>query len=284
MDPAVARALWRAGEPLHALTYFAPAARAAWEDAGLRGFWRGYFATRAAPLGPVGGGVVTALFYNFAPAMVRRAVPEVWSLVGPAEAWAARLVGVDRALRDVVGDQVVGAVDEPVRLARAAADACPIAGRGLGAAYAAVPWPDEPHLVLWQALTVLREVRGDGHNAALLVAGLDGCSAHVLAAAAGGTPRALTQPNRGWTDADWAAAVDGLRERGLVDAGGRATEAGLRLRDQVEATTDRAALAPWQALGDERSERLRTALMGLSGRVVAAGVVPVPNPMGAPWP
>ena len=43
-DAAVARSMWTLFEPVHAVTYFAPEARAATEDAGLRGFWRGYFA------------------------------------------------------------------------------------------------------------------------------------------------------------------------------------------------------------------------------------------------
>jgi len=38
----VVRSLWRLYEPLHAVTYFAPQARAAFESAGLRGFWRRY--------------------------------------------------------------------------------------------------------------------------------------------------------------------------------------------------------------------------------------------------
>jgi hypothetical protein len=38
----VVRSLWRIYEPLHAVTYVAPQARAAFESAGLRGFWRGY--------------------------------------------------------------------------------------------------------------------------------------------------------------------------------------------------------------------------------------------------
>ena len=70
---AVARHLWQLYEPLHAVTYFAPEARAAFVGAGLRGFWRGYFAGRAAPLGAVPAAPVTALFYSFAPAMVARA-------------------------------------------------------------------------------------------------------------------------------------------------------------------------------------------------------------------
>ena len=69
-DAALARRLWLVGEPIHALTYFAQPSFDAWEAAGLRGFWRGYFATRAAPFGAVRPEVVTASFYNFDPAMV----------------------------------------------------------------------------------------------------------------------------------------------------------------------------------------------------------------------
>jgi hypothetical protein len=78
-----ARRLWLVGEPVHALTYFAQAAFDAWAAAGITGFWRGYFATRAAPFGEVGPEVVTASFYNFAPAMVARALPSVWALASP---------------------------------------------------------------------------------------------------------------------------------------------------------------------------------------------------------
>ena len=86
-----ARAMWTLFEPIHAVTYFAPEARAAFEEAGLRGFWRGYFAGRAAPLGPAGAAVVTASFFNFAPAFVARAIPAVWDLITPEDALATRL-------------------------------------------------------------------------------------------------------------------------------------------------------------------------------------------------
>ncbi len=82
-SPATARRLWALGEPFHALTYFADECRTAAEATGLRGFWRAYFAMRAAPLGPVGAEVVTATFYNFAPAFVARRVPEVWAAAAP---------------------------------------------------------------------------------------------------------------------------------------------------------------------------------------------------------
>ena len=47
----MARSMWTLFEPIHAVTYFTAEARSAYEKAGLRGFWRGYFAGRAAPLG-----------------------------------------------------------------------------------------------------------------------------------------------------------------------------------------------------------------------------------------
>ena len=90
-SPATARRLWALGEPFHALSYFADESRAAGEAVGLTGFWNGYFAFRAAPLGVVGAPVVTATFYNFAPAFVARRVPAVWDAVTPSDALAARL-------------------------------------------------------------------------------------------------------------------------------------------------------------------------------------------------
>ena len=282
----MARRAWAAGEPLHALVYFAPEVRAAAEAAGLRGFWRGYFALRAAPLGAVGAGVVTAAFHNFAPAMVSRAVPGIWQVVTPDQALAARLTGVDSALRAHLGEAVAStpAVVEAARLARDAVAVARVEGRVLGAAATDLPWPDEPHLALWHALTALRELRGDGHVAALVTAGIDGCAAHVLFAAVGGTPRDLTQPHRGWTDADWQRTVDDLRGRRLVDASGAATTAGRALRAEIEDTTDRAAPDVVAALGAASADRLVELLTGLSAVVVEAGVVPVPNPMGSPWP
>ncbi len=73
-SPLTARRLFDRFEPVHALTYFAPEARAAYDEAGFRGFWMGYFAARSAPLGVVPAEVVTAVFYNFARTHVARAL------------------------------------------------------------------------------------------------------------------------------------------------------------------------------------------------------------------
>src|SRR6266571_4394705 len=100
---AAARRMWRLFEPVHTVTYFAAEALDAFTGAGLRGFWRGYFAGRAAPLGPVGAAPVTASFFNFAPPMVARALPGVWELITPQDALAVRSAGAVAALRRLAG-------------------------------------------------------------------------------------------------------------------------------------------------------------------------------------
>lgn len=275
--------MWLVAEPIHAIAYFAPASFAAWEAAGIRGFWRGYFATRAAPFGPVGPEVVTATFFNFAPSMVARAVPEVWGMCPPERALAARAEGATASLRAVdPAAAAEAAADSVVSALRGALDGLSTAGRPLFAVNAGLPWPDEPVDALWHALTVLREHRGDGHNAALTAAGVDGCEAHVLAGAAGGAQRDITQPARGWDDDDWTAAVERLASRGLVDSGGVITEAGRELHAEVEAATDRAALAPWERLGTDRTAAIDAALRPLASAIGSSGLIRFPNPMGLP--
>ena len=286
MDASLARRLWRVGEPVHAIIYFHPASAAAWADAGIRGFWRGYFATRAAPLGPVGPGPVTASFYNFHPAMVAKALPDVWTMATPdagpgGAAWPAPMPPCATCSGRMPTRDDIAATAEVLR---DALDGLPVVGRALFAANVALPWPDAPLLSLWHGLTLLREHRGDGHNAALLAAGIDGCAAHVLAAAVGGAPRDVTQPARGWSDDDWAAASAGLGARGLVDGDGAATDAGRALHADIERRTDELATAPWTDLDDDTLESVTTTLARLAGRVAGAGVIRFPNPMGLPAP
>src|SRR5690349_12834013 len=102
---STARTMWTLFEPVHAVTYFTADSRSAYEQAGLRGFWRGYFAGRAAPLGAVNAAVVAASFFNFAPAFVGRAIPGVWELITPEDALRARLEGATAALRGLLAGQ-----------------------------------------------------------------------------------------------------------------------------------------------------------------------------------
>jgi hypothetical protein len=99
VEPHRARELWRVFEPVHAVTYFAPECTEAMRSLGLKGFWMGYFASRAAPLGAVGPGPVAASFFNFKPTMVARALPDAWSFASPAAVIEARRGAAASALR-----------------------------------------------------------------------------------------------------------------------------------------------------------------------------------------
>ena len=270
MKADLARRMWWATEPCHAAVYFAPEAREAYTAIGLKGFWMGYFASRAAPMGPVPAAVVQATFYNFAPGMVARAIPDAWARAAPARVVTARRDAVDEALRRMLGDLDVA---EAGTLARTAVEGCEPAGRPLFAAHASIDWPDEPRLALWHACTLLREFRGDGHVAALLTEGFDGCEAHVSLALTGAVPADVLRTNRGWSEDEWAAA------RARVE--GRDWRAA---RARVETRTDELALAPWRALGEEGCDRLLACMRPIVTRLVEHEAVTFPNPMGLPSP
>ncbi|MBB6628434.1 hypothetical protein H5V45_13990 [Nocardioides sp. KIGAM211] len=277
MEPRDHGRIARSLEPLHALGYFSPDVEEALVGAGLRKGRTAYFASRAAAMGRVGAGVVTATFYNFHPGLVAKCVPAAWEQATPEEALAARLRGIDKSYRRLLGDDVLASpeVAEAAALARRASEGCTAPGRPLYAAHADLPWPEEPHLVLFHALTLLREHRGDGHLAALLAAGLSGLEALVTHCATGkGFVPAVAQLTRGWSDEEWAAATAGLVERGLLTPEGGLTDAGRDLRRHVEAETDRMAAAPWVHLGDEGALRLAELGQPLVARALANGAFP----------
>jgi hypothetical protein len=293
-----ARSMWTLFEPIHAVTYFAPEARAAFEEAGLRGFWRGYFAGRAAPLGPAGAAVVTASFFNFAPAFVARAIPAVWDLITPEDALRTRLGGAEAALRGLLAGREAEATVAADLLWQAIGE-LDFSGRVLAAANAALPVPDgaspggesrgsEPGgsessalARLWQAATLLREHRGDGHFAALAAADIDGCEAVALRCCVD-LRREDLQPVRGWTDEQWDNALAGLAARGWVGADGQLTNGGQAAHDAVENATDRAAARPWARLGADTTAELAGVLTPLAK--ACAAILPYPSPVGVPVP
>ncbi|GAB2958784.1 hypothetical protein LWP59_11430 [Amycolatopsis acidiphila] len=276
------RELWAVLETLHDVTYFTPQARAAHEAVGLRGFWRGYVAMRAAPLGQAGPGLVTAVFHNFARSFLARALPAIWAVVAPERALAARMDGAVAALRAHLPDLGADVLAGPNAVLRRIVGSACWEGRALGAANADLPWPDEPLAQLWLATTVVREHRGDGHVAVLVSEGIGGLEAHVLRDAADGS-RELTLPNRGWTEQEWAAARAQLAGRGLLAAGGGLTAEGERLREHIERRTDELAAQPLTAATAAELDRLDEVLRPFA-RALVPGAVPYPNPVGAPRP
>ncbi|MGV9426778.1 SCO6745 family protein [Streptomyces sp. NPDC003656] len=276
------RQLWHLLEPFHALLYYAPEvgreSAALGYDTGDR--WPGYFPLRAAPLGPVGAERVTSAFYSFSPRMVARHMDGAWEVAAPHEVLAARLRGIDGAYRAVLGARVDSPeLAEAATLARRAAEAADTAGRPLAAANAELPWPEPPHLQLWHAATILREHRGDGHLAALLVAGLDPVES-LLSFAAIGAASEERFASRGWSPEEWKSARERLTGRGLVEPDGMATDAGRALRRRVEEHTDRLAAAPWQAVGAPAADRLADLLGDHWVAVLSSGLLPSESTLG----
>jgi len=271
-DAVLARKMWRTLEPLHGMVYFAPEAREEYARLGLEEHRAGYFATRAAPMGAVGAEVVIATFFNFHPDLVRRHIPKAWAAASPARVIGARFRIAGSALERLLGAAVGGAeMAEAATVARDAALACRPEGRPLYAGHASLSWPADPHVVLWHAITLLREHRGDGHVAVLTSESVSACEALVLHAATGEVPAATLRTSRAWSDDEWLAASDGLRARGWLDAEGALTDAGQAHRRRVEDRTDALAMAPWRHIGGVAADRLRATARPWSRAVVEAG-------------
>lgn len=274
MDALIARRTWRTLEPIHGMIYFVPEAGEHYRRAGLDDQQAGYFASRAAPLGEASAELVIATFYNFSPALVRAAIPAAWMKASPGQLIEARRSAAGQALRRCLGGDATGdqATEAAVLARRAALVACDhLEGRPLFACHARLPWPEDPLLVLWHAQTLLREFRGDGHVTALAADGVSGIEALVMHAATGEIGRPILQATRQWDDAAWAAAVEGLTDRGWLHDDGSFTETGRAHRQEVEDRTDRLAVAPYRALGEDGCAQLRRLARPLSRAIIDAG-------------
>lgn len=286
MDPALCAAVERCWSPLWLSTVRAPEVGAAFDDLGVEGRAR-YFATRVAPLGAVPAPVVVATFFNFSPAAVATAIPQVWESVTPEQLLAAQRTGVGQALARLLADVDPAAVNEALALLRVAAVAASARpeGRALFSGYAALAWPDETLVALWHAHYLLREFRGDGHIAVLVAAGLSGLEALILHIAVMPVLGPIFRPSRKWTDDEWDAAVDRLRSAGWLtaDAEPTLTDAGRRFRADLEHRTDELNVPAYASIGTAGCERLlelgvpiRDAL--LAGRVGLDTLLPPPEP------
>ncbi|HUJ04960.1 MAG TPA: hypothetical protein VLX31_02500 [Streptosporangiaceae bacterium] len=282
--PTLARRLWEAVEPIHAVVYFAAEPAEAARQAGLKGFWMGYFAGRVAPLGPVPPEAVAAMAYGFAPAMVARAIPDAWRLADPRAVLGARTHGAAKALRAHLDDTAIGALPGLADLLWQAMTDCGYDGRPLAAAWSQVPRPADPVAAAWLGTTILREHRGDGHVLAGVGAGLRGLDATLTFVATGTISREIIQPSRGWSDDDWEQAARRLTVRGLLDRDGRLTKTGGALRRDIEHLTDRLAAAPVERLGETGVRRAIALAAPVSRQLIDGGLIPVPNPIGAPRP
>ena len=277
VDPRAARHCHNVLNPFHSTHYFSPDLGKELAAVGIADRSAAYFAARAAAMGAVGAGTVTATFYNFKHELVARHVPAVWQTASPETVLAARARAVDSTLRRLLGDETLASPEmaEAAGLALRATEACTRHARPLYAAHADLPVPEEPHLAYWHAATLLREHRGDGHIAALLAADLDPVEALVshVATGKGMAPKWLLA-TRGWTREEFDAAADRLRERKILDAAGELTELGVALRRELEAETDRLDREPYAHLGESGVARLTELATGFMGTALGAGAFP----------
>jgi hypothetical protein len=275
VGPATARRTFRTLEPIHGMIYFSPYGPTAYAAIGITHQRMGYFASRSAALGAASAEIVVATFFNFSPAIVHRALPAAWDIAAPGDVLAARRHAVDQSLRQAWGERIGGdEVREAADLARRAAErACESPqGRPLFAAHAALAWPDEPHLVLWHAQTLLREFRGDGHVALLFTAGLDGLGALITHSATGAIAAEALRTSRGWSESEWNAGVERVRAQGWLTDGptGELSDDGRRRRQSIEDRTDELSVYAYEAIGEDGCARLRELAGPLSAAIVNA--------------
>jgi hypothetical protein len=269
----VARRLFDLIEPIALVNFASPEPNEAMAALGFRNYWDGYFAGRSAPLGRVPAEVVDAAFYNFAEGEVARHIPQVWGTTTPEAAFAARMQGCVAALRRILGDLVEtpGFARAAELLAKASSSA-PTEGRVMYAGLRALPMPEEPVTRLWHAANMLREQRGDGHIVALVSERIGRTEAHVLCALDMGIyPAESFGRIHHLPQARLTEVMDGLRDRGLVDASGHFTDAGRATKDRIESLTDVLAEAPYDALEQDELDELIALLEPVSARLRATG-------------
>lgn len=271
------QALWTLFEPIHAVTYFSPEAREAFAGIGLTRYWDGYFAGRAALLGAVTAAPMVAMLSGFAPFLVERVLPAVWSTVAVDRVLDARSDGAAATLRTLVPDE--RSVTEAADLLAQAAARADTVGRPLAAANSALSVESDPYRRLWRAAATLREHRGDGYVVALVEGGIAGLSTIVLRSA-GDIDATTIRKARGWTEEQWAAEVEELVSRGLLGDQRAISEKGTAALDRADHLTNRLALGPWSGLTDDEIAGAARTLLPIAAPSQA--VFPFPNPIGRP--
>jgi hypothetical protein len=270
MNP-MARRMFELVEPIGLLPYSTHEPNVAMFALGFTNYWDTYFAGRAAPLGLAPAELVDALFYNFAPGEVARHIPKVWSTTTPDAAIAARRLGCANALRRILGERV----DSPdfaraAELLMKAGTSAPLEGRPMYAALRSIPVPDDVVTRLFHAASLLREHRGDGHIAALVVEGVGGLEAHALFALDMDVPAEKFGRIHHLPAAQLAALTDGMRVQGWIGEDGWLSNQGRAVKHRVESLTDDLAAEPYESLEPDELNELMAILEPLATLLLAA--------------
>jgi hypothetical protein len=176
-----------------------------------------------------------------------------------------------KALRRILGEHVDSpAFARAADLLTKAATSAPVEGRPMYAALRARPIPDDTVACLFHAAAMLREHRGDGHIAALMVEGVGRLEAHVLFALAMDMPAEKFGRIHHLPHAQIDAVKDGMRKRGLIGDDGWLSEQGHVVNQRVESLTDHLASKPYEILEPNDIKELTDALEPLATLLLAA--------------
>ncbi|MFM1751532.1 MAG: hypothetical protein RL119_494 [Actinomycetota bacterium] len=263
----IARALGGALEPLVGQVYFSPECHANYVTLGFQpspGDMNGvampemvsYFTSRGSLMGQVPGELVAAAFAVFNPLIVIPAVTAGWQITDAATVCMARRDGAIAQLERVLGAHPDG-IDIVRDVLQRAVHVLRPEGRPLFAGTLSQSVPNTTLGAVWHYGDMLREFRGDCHTAAWIAAGLDATEIGLLTELFWGLPLKSYSRTRGWSEDDFAAAIDRLESRGLIHDGAF-TDAGRAAREQVEVHTDQQMAAVVQALGDDADHIIGT--------------------------
>ena len=283
---SIARALGGALEPVVGQVYFSPECHANYVALGFQpspGDMNGvampemvsYFTSRGSLMGQVPGELVAAAFAVFNPVIVIPAVTAGWQVTDASTVCTARRDGAIAQLERVLGHAPDG-IDDVRNVLRRIVDVLRPEGRPLYAGTLSQPVPTMSLGAVWHYGDMLREFRGDCHTAAWIAAGLDATEIGLLTELFWGLPLKSYSRTRGWSEDDYAAAIERLESRGLI-RDGAFTKTGRDLREQVEVSTDLQMTAAVRALGDD-ADRVIARLTSWSDAVRAAKGYPASGP------
>ncbi len=275
MAPHPVRKLGTLVEPIAAGVYFAPEAHAAYKALGeLDAFWAPYYASRGACLGETPGLVVAAAFGVFNPDHIVEQLDAAWKVAPPSQWWTARVQGATAQLERLLGPSPDGA-ERATELLRRIAENSPVSGHVFFAGLASMPWPGTVVGDLWHAADLVREHRGDTHTAAYNAMGFSALEMMLLTELWWGLPHGMYLASRHWDAEPIAAELQRLRDNGLVEGDAPAlTEAGVRLRVEIEDLTDRGEARVLDAVTDAERDELFAILKPMAATIVAGGGYP----------
>lgn len=226
-----------------------------------------YIASRSAPLASAGAQVVAATFYSISPEFIAAALEISEQHTTYDAIIEARNSAVVAGLQSYAPEICSGLASLGPALWDAA-DSLPVSGRALFAAHRQQPRPSDPLLSAWLAVNCIREWRGDTHFAVLTAEDISATQAGLLHNAFLNYPTDWIPRSRGSDDAALDAAYADLEARGLASSG-VVNDAGLALRQRIEARTDELCSRAWRALGETRTEEFLSLVEPVGDRLLS---------------